>query len=77
VTAALVDARTRESLRSQQYERELAGVLAVQSDIAQQIAKAPEPNLPEAQRARLAKRPTDNLEAYTLSLRSRQLKPPW
>jgi TolB-like protein len=73
VSAELVDARTRESLWRQQYERELAGVLAVQSDIAQQIAQALEPNLPEAQRARLAKRPTDNLEAYTLYLRARQL----
>jgi TolB-like protein len=73
VSAELVDARTRESLWRQQYERELAGVLAVQSDIAQQIAQALAPNLPEAQRARLAKRPTDNLEAYTLFLRSREL----
>jgi TolB-like protein len=70
VSAELVDARTRESLWRQQYERELAGVLAVQSDIAQQIAQALEPNLTAAQRARLAKRPTDNLEAYTLFLRS-------
>ena len=46
VSAELVDARTRESLWRQQYERELAGVLAVQSDIAQQIAQALEPNLP-------------------------------
>jgi eukaryotic-like serine/threonine-protein kinase len=73
VTAELVDARTRESVWSQQYERELAGVLAVQSDVAQQIAKALEPNLPDAQQARLAKQPTDNLEAYTLFLRSREL----
>ena len=73
VSAELVDARTRESLWSRQYERELAGVLAVQSDIAQQIAKALEPNLSEAQRIRLAKQPTDNLEAYTLFLRSREL----
>jgi TolB-like protein len=73
VSAELVDARTRESLWRQQYERELAGVLAVQSDIAQQIAQSLEPNLPEAQRARLGKRPTDNLEAYTLFLQSRQL----
>ena len=72
VSAELVDARTRESLWSQQYDRELAGVLPVQSDIAQQIAKALEPNLSEAQRARLAKQPTDNLEAYTLFLRSRE-----
>lgn len=73
VSAELVDARTRESLWSQQYDRELAGVLTVQSDIAQQIAKALDPNLPEAQRARLAKQPTDSLEAYTLFLRSREL----
>ena len=46
--------------------RELAGVLAVQSDIAQQIALALEPNLTAAQRDRLAKRPTENLGGYTL-----------
>lgn len=73
VSAELVDARTRESLWRQQYERELAGVLAVQRDIAQHIAQALEPNLTEAQRARLAKQPTDNLEAYTLFLRAREL----
>jgi TolB-like protein/cytochrome c-type biogenesis protein CcmH/NrfG len=73
VSAELVDARTRESLWRQQYERELAGVLAVQSDIAQQIARALKPNLSEAQRARLAKQPTDNIEAYTLFLRAREL----
>src|SRR5690606_13121686 len=75
VSAELVDARTREALWSQQYDRELAGVLAVQSDIAQQIARALAPNLSEAQQARLAKRPTDNLEAYTLYLRTRNLPP--
>jgi TolB-like protein len=74
VTAALVDARTRESVWSQQYDRELADVLAVQSDIAQQIAKALEPNLSEGERARLAKQPTGNLEAYTLFLRTRELR---
>jgi TolB-like protein len=73
VSAELVDVRTRESLWSQQYERELAGVLAVQSEIAQQIAKALGPDLSEGERARLAKQPTDNLEAYTLFLRSREL----
>jgi TolB-like protein len=73
VSAELVDARTRESLWSQQYDRELADVLAVQSDIAQRIAMALQPNLSAAERARLAKQPTENLEAYTLFLRSRGL----
>lgn len=73
VSAELVDARTRESIWSQQYEQELAGVLAVQSDIAQRIANALEPDLSEAQRARLTKQPTANLEAYRLYLRSREL----
>ena len=73
VSAELVDARSRESVWRQQYDRELAGVLAVQRDIAQQIAQALAPNLTEAQRARLAKQPTDNLEAYTLFLRASEL----
>lgn len=75
VSAELVDARTRESIWSQQYDRELAGVLAVQSDIAQQIARAVAPNLTEAQQARLARRPTGNLEAYRLFLQSQGMPP--
>jgi TolB-like protein len=72
VSAELVHAGTRETLWSEQYDRELADVLAVQSDIAQQIARALTPSLSPSEQARVEKRPTDNLQAYTLYLKTQQ-----
>ena len=73
VSAELVDASTQQTLWSDQYDRELADVLAVQSEIAQQIARALDANLSPSERERLAKRPTNNLEAYSLYLKAQQL----
>lgn len=73
VSAELVDASTRETLWAQQYDRELSDILAVQSDIAQQIARALRANLSPSEQERLDKRPTDNHEAYSLYLRAREM----
>ncbi|HXW08205.1 MAG TPA: protein kinase [Vicinamibacterales bacterium] len=75
VSAELVHAGTRETLWSEQYDRELADVLAVQGEIAQQIARALSPSLSASEQARVEKRPTDNLEAYTLYLKVQQGMP--
>ena len=73
VSAELVDASNQQTLWSEQYERPLADVLAVQSDIALQIARALQANLSSREQQRLERRPTDNAEAYSLSLRAREL----
>jgi protein kinase/serine/threonine-protein kinase len=75
VSVELVDARTGQLRWSDQYEREVADVFAVQSEIALAVARTLQANLSPAERARVEKRPTGNLEAYDLYLRSQQLVP--
>jgi serine/threonine protein kinase/predicted Zn-dependent protease len=71
VRAELVDAATQQTLWSNQYDRELSDVLAVQSEIAQHIARALGTNLSPSDEQRLAKRLTENPEAYALYLKAR------
>ena len=72
VTAELVDAATQQTLWSDQYDRELADMLAVQSQIAQQIARALHATLSPAEQFRIEKRPTGNFDAYALFVQARQ-----
>ena len=72
VTAELVDAATQQTLWSEQYDRELADMLAVQSQIAQQIARALHATLSPAEQFRIEKRPTGNFDAYALFVQARQ-----
>jgi TolB-like protein/DNA-binding winged helix-turn-helix (wHTH) protein/Tfp pilus assembly protein PilF len=69
VTAQLIEMRTNTHLWAETYDRDLADVFAIQSDIAQQIATALEAKLAPEEKARLEARPTANSEAYVLYLR--------
>lgn len=69
----LVDAHNERTLWSEQYDRELKDIFAVQSDVALRIAGALEATLSAAVRERIEKRPTENIEAYQLYLRSQTL----
>jgi len=71
VTAQLIEMRTNTHLWAETYDRDLADVFAIQSDIAQQIATALEAKLAPEEKARLAARPTANAEAYVLYLTGR------
>jgi TolB-like protein len=73
VSAELVDASTQQTLWSQQYDRELSDMLAVQADVAQHIARALQGTLSPREQERLAARPTQNAEAYALYLRSMEM----
>ena len=73
VSAELVDAAKQQTLWSDQFDHQLADVLGVQSEIARQIARALGSNLSSADRTRLAKRPTENHDAYALYLKSLQV----
>jgi eukaryotic-like serine/threonine-protein kinase len=73
IGATLIDAATQQTLWSEQYDRDLADVFAVQSDVALRIAQALHANLSADERARIERRPTDNLEAYQLYLKARQI----
>ena len=75
ITAELSDASTQETLWSDRYDRQLADVLRVQSDVALQIARALHANLSPHEQHRLELRPTANHEAYGLYLQSQQMVP--
>ncbi len=73
ITAELVDASTQQTLWSDQYDREMADVLGVQTDVALQIARALRANLSNDEQQRLEQRLTSNAEAYALYLQSQQM----
>jgi hypothetical protein len=72
ITVELIDAPTQQTLWSQQYERDLANVFAVQSDVALRIADALRASLTPQERSRVEQQPTSDPEAYRLYLESRQ-----
>lgn len=72
VQAQLIDALTDGHLWAQSYDRDLTDVFAIQSDIAQQIAKALQATLTKSEKAGLEKKPTQNADAYDAYLRGRQ-----
>jgi serine/threonine protein kinase/Tfp pilus assembly protein PilF len=74
INVEMVDPRTERTMWSDQYDRELKDIFAVQSDVALRIAGALRANLSANERERIEKRPTENMVAYRLYLRSGQLK---
>ena len=73
VTAQLIDAGTDQHLWAKSYDRELKDVFEIQSELAREIARALRVSLAPQEQARLAKRPTDNLDAYDLFLKHQEL----
>jgi TolB-like protein/DNA-binding winged helix-turn-helix (wHTH) protein/Flp pilus assembly protein TadD len=71
VTAQLIEMRTNTHLWAETYDRDLADVFAIQSDIAQRIATALEAKLVPEEKARLDAKPTTNPEAYVLYVTAR------
>jgi TolB-like protein/DNA-binding winged helix-turn-helix (wHTH) protein/Flp pilus assembly protein TadD len=74
VTAQLIEMRTNTHLWAETYDRELADVFAIQSEIAQRIATALKAKLAPEEKARLDARPTTNAEAYVLYLTARGME---
>ncbi len=73
VTAQLVDARTDAHLWAQTYDRDLADVFAIQSEIAQKIADQLQAKLSPKEKSAITKRPTSDLVAYDLYLQAKEL----
>jgi adenylate cyclase len=69
VTAQLIAADRDEHLWAETYDRVLEDVFAVQSDVAENIARALHAELTPGERERLHRKPTENLEAYDLCLK--------
>jgi adenylate cyclase len=64
INAQLIDALKGHHLWSQRYDRKLKNIFVLQDDIALEIVAALRVKLTAGERARLAARGTENLEAY-------------
>src|SRR5713101_4933911 len=71
VSAELVDTRDDRQLWGEQYNRKLTDILAVQEDISREISEKLRLRLTGEEKVRMAKRPTENIEAYQLYLKGR------
>ena len=73
VNAQLVDARTDAHLWAQTYDRDVADVFAIQSEIAEKIAEQLQAHLSPGEQAAIAQAPTSDLVANDLYARARVL----
>jgi adenylate cyclase len=69
ITAQLVDATTGRHLWAERYDRDLEDIFKVQDEVTQKIVNALAIRLTRNEEDRLARRYTDNLEAYDYTLR--------
>ncbi len=73
VTVQLSDASNGTQLWAEQYDDEMTDIFAVQERIARRIAGTLASNLQQIALQQSLRKPTDNLDAYDLLLRSRAL----
>jgi TolB-like protein/cytochrome c-type biogenesis protein CcmH/NrfG len=73
VSAQLIDAGNDTHLWAEHYDRDVADVFVVQSEIAQQIADQLKANLSPAEKAAIAEPPTADLVAYTYYTKAKQI----
>jgi TolB-like protein/class 3 adenylate cyclase/Tfp pilus assembly protein PilF len=73
VNAQLIDARNDAHVWAQSYDRDLADVFAIQSEIAGVIAQQLAVHLSSVEKQQMAQPPTNDLVAYDLYLRARDL----
>jgi len=71
ITVQLVDTQSEEQLWTETYDRDLQDIFSVQSDIAQQVAKALELRLGVRESSALRQQQTPNPDAYSLYLKGR------
>jgi serine/threonine protein kinase/Flp pilus assembly protein TadD len=70
VSAQLIDARTDAHLWAETYDRDVADVFAIQTEIAQAIANQLQAKLSPAEKSAIEERPTKDLAAYDLYQRA-------
>jgi serine/threonine protein kinase len=74
VNAQLIDARNDAHLWAEQYDRDVADVFAIQSEIAQQIVNQLHAKLSAAEKAAITERPTADPVAYALYTRAKEIE---
>jgi TolB-like protein/class 3 adenylate cyclase len=73
VNAQLVDARTDRHLWAQTYDRNLADVFAIQSEIAKAIAEQLQAKLSPSEKIAIERAPTNDVTAFDLYTRAKDL----
>ena len=69
ITAQLIDVESQAHLWSEDYDRDLTDVFAVQSDVAQHVAQALQITLKPAEATQIEQAGTADLEAYNAYLK--------
>ena len=72
VSVQLIDARTDTHLWAEHYDRDVADVFAIQTEIAQQIADQLQAKLSPAEKAAIAERPTADPVAYAFYTQAKE-----
>jgi len=73
VSVQLIDARTDTHLWAEHYDRDVADVFAVQTEIAEQIANQLQAKLSTAEKAAIAERPTADPVAYAYYTKAKEI----
>jgi non-specific serine/threonine protein kinase len=71
ITAQLVETATRHSVWAERYDRQLEDLFAIQDEIARSIAQALRITLSPHEERTIARKPTENAQAYDFYLRGR------
>jgi TolB-like protein/predicted Ser/Thr protein kinase len=73
LNAQLIDTRTDTHVWAEEYDRDLADVFAIQSEIAKTVADQLRAKLAPSEKAAIEEQPTKDLVAYDLFLRAKEL----
>jgi TolB-like protein len=73
ITAQLIDARTDTQIWAETYDRTAADLFAIQSELAESIVSQLQAKLSPKQKAEIEERPTQDLVAFELYLRAKQI----
>src|SRR5437764_6839395 len=73
VNVQLINAESDEHIWAEDYDRELTDVFAIQTDLAQQIVRELEAKLSPSEKAEIARKPTENGEAYLAFVQAHNL----
>ena len=69
----LIDTRTDTQVWAQQYERDLNGIFAIQSDVAERVARQLGAKISDAEKRAIERRPTNDLVAFDLYSRANDI----
>lgn len=73
ITTALIDANKDRTIWSDSYDRDLTDIFAIQSEIAESVAKKLSAQLTPEEGQQIQERPTQDLDAFDLYLQAKEL----